>query len=225
MPSNQSHKNTLNKRLSRPFIKLKVVTDVFMVMLFSFAFNSCDSENIDSIKVNPVNQASSNPEQSLISITDIILDKNYSEFNEALNYVNDQLYTSLVEDFDTGTAQHTVFIPSNDAFYKLYDCLGMKTQDIAELSNPGLVRDILQYHVVKGKFDLDNITNNDGDQVLESFYGKTFTVKSDGRIEGYGNSARIDLNEANQIAINGIVHVITEVILPIEAPCTEPENN
>ena len=203
----------------------KQVFHIFILITLFLVMASCNDDDMDTITIAPVNEANVLPLGISESITEIIIDNGLSEFNEALQYVNEELYTALVAEFETGVTQHTVFIPSNKAFYKLYECLGMTSQDITELGDPGLVRDILQYHVVMGRWDLDRLRNNNEDSTLTSFYGESFTVKMDGRIESVENSSLIDLNEANKFAKNGVVHVITDVILPVEVPCSKGANN
>lgn len=202
-----------------------MVWNVTVLIALVLVSTSCDSDDMDSIEIVERNEVMLLPEGTSESITEILLDNGLTEFNEALNYVNEEFYTALVERFDTGTAQHTVFVPSNEAFYKLYDCLGMKSQDIRELGEPALIRDILQYHVVESRWNLDNITKNNEDSTLQSFYGIAFTVKSDGRIESVENSSSIILNESNKLATNGIVHIITDVIFPVEVLCRDNANN
>jgi len=215
----------IKRSLGEPVFLKKRFFLVFFLFTLSFVMLSCNDETMDTVNAAEINELTVLPAGTSESITSIILDNGLSEFNEALLYVNEELYTALVADFETGVRQYTVFIPSNKAFYKLYDCLGMTTKDITELGDPGLVRDILQYHVVMGRWDLDRLRSNNEDNTLTSFYGETFTIKSDGRIESVTNSSLIDLNEANKLATNGVVHIITDVILPVEVPCSKGAND
>ena len=225
MKNTQHHGVMLVKRYFRKSVFLQKSTcHVFILIALFLLMISCNDDDMDTIRIEPVNESNVLPAGTSESITAIIIDNGLWEFNKALQYVNDELYTALVAEFETGVTQYTVFIPSNKAFYKLYDCLGMKSKDIAELGDPGLVRDILQYHVVKGRWDLDRLRNNNEDSTLTSFYGESFTVMSDGRIESVENSSLIDLNQANKFAKNGVVHIISDVILPIEVPCNKGAN-
>lgn len=202
----------------RQFLSNMVWNFLVLISLFLVS-TSCDSDDMDSIEIAPRSEVILLPEGTSESITEILLDNGLTEFNEALDYVNEEFYTALVERFDTGIEQYTVFVPSNEAFFKLYDCLGMKSYDIRELGEPALIRDILQYHVIEGRWPLDSITKNNEDSMLKSFYGLAFAVKSDGTIEGVANSSSIDFNESDKLARNGVVHIITDVIFPVEVPC------
>jgi len=116
-----------------------------------------------------------------------------------------------------------VFIPTDEAFYKLYDCLGLKTKDISEINNPGFVRDILLNLVVRQTYTLDSLIQSDQDIKVKTYFGESLTVKSDGSIESIVNSSVIDVIQSNKFALNGIVHVINDVLLPIDVVCKEDD--
>lgn len=193
----------------------------FNVLLFAMLVLvnlSCNSDDVESVVEASTTQPNDVPQTS-VSISEIIFQNGFQEFSQALQYVNEELYTALLEIFATGTDPHTVFIPTDEAFYKLYDCLGMKTKDISEINNPGFVRDILLYHVVRQRYTLDSLIQSDQDINVKTYYGELLTVKSDGSIESIVNSSFIDLNKSNKFASNGIVHVINDVLLPVEVSC------
>lgn len=212
------------KSFRKSLFLLKSGRNVLLIAILVLVSLSCDSDDIDSIDETSTAQIDFLPIGTSESIAEIFLDNGFTEFSEALQYVNEELYTALVEKFTTGIDQHTVFVPSNEAFFKLYDCLGMKTKDISEIDNPGLVRDILLYHVVKQRLVLDSLIVSDQDRKVNTFYGESLTIKSNGSIESIVNSSFIDLNESNKLASNGIVHVINDVLLPIEISCTDDAN-
>ena len=95
----------------------------------------------------------------------------------------------------------------------------MQSKDITETNDPGLIRDILQYHVLEERRELSSLVMIDEAQTVNTFYGESFTIQSDGSTQGVVNASFIDLNESNKLAFNGVVHVITEVPLPIELAC------
>jgi transforming growth factor-beta-induced protein len=198
--------------------KFLLITIIIMISL------SCNSDDIDSVGEASTEQINIRPLGTAESVSEIFLDNGFTEFSQALQYVNEELYTALVEKFSTGADQHTVFVPTNEAFFKLYECLGMKTKDISEINNPGLVRDILLYHVVIARLPLDSLFVNNQDRQVKTFYGESLTIKSDGSIESIVNSSFIDLNESNILASNGVVHVINDVLLPIEITCADDAN-
>jgi len=212
------------KKFRKSLFLLNSGRNFLLIAILVLVSLSCDSDDIDSITETSTAQIDFLPIGTSESIAEIFLDNGFTEFSEALQYVNEELYTALVEKFTTGIDQHTVFVPSNEAFFKLYDCLGMKTKDISEIGNPGLVRDILLYHVVKQRLVLDSLIVSDQDRKVNTFYGESLTIKSNGSIESIVNSSFIDLNESNKLASNGIVHVINDVLLPIEISCTDDAN-
>ncbi|WP_338356099.1 fasciclin domain-containing protein [Yeosuana marina] len=210
------------KNMIKAFYLLKSGFNVLLISILVLANLSCNSNDMESV----VEASTSQPNDVLQiseSISEIIFQNGFQEFSQALQYVNDELYTALVEIFATGTDPHTVFIPTDEAFYKLYDCLGMKTRDISEINNPGLVRDILLYHLVRERYTLDGLIQSNQDIKIKTYYGESLTIKSDGSINSIVNSSFIDVNQSNKFASNGIVHVITDVLLPIDIPCTDED--
>lgn len=161
---------------------------------------------------------------SYASITEFLIDNGHTELLEAVTYVNAEIYTQLGELFADPSRQHTLFAPNNEAFFKLYTCLGMKTLDISELDDPGFVRDILLYHMVRGVQDSSSIIPNENENTIETLAGINLTVKSDRSVHSIGSIAFIGPNDADKRANNGIVHVINEVLLPTELSCQETES-
>lgn len=210
------------KSMIRILFLLKSGFNVLILTILALVNLSCNSNDIESVAESSTAQPN-DVLQTSESISEIIFQNGFKEFSEALKYVDDEIYTALVEIFDTGTDLHTVFIPTDEAFYKLYDCLGMKTEDISEIDNPGFVRDILLYHVVRERYTIESLIQSDQNIKVKTFYGESLTVKSDGSIESIVNSSFIDINQSNKFASNGIVHVINDVLLPIEVACTEEE--
>lgn len=212
---------TLKSMIKTRFL-LKSEFNVLFLAILVLVNVSCNSNDMESVIESSTTQPNDVPQTSE-SISEIIFQNGFKEFSEALEYVDEEIYTALVEIFDTGTDPHTVFIPTDEAFYKLYDCLGMKTEDISEIDNPGFVRDILLYHVVREIYTLDSLIKSDQDIKVKTYYGESLTVKSDGSIKSIVNSSYIEVNQSNKLASNGIVHVINDVLLPIEVACTEDD--
>jgi len=196
--------------------------NVLLLAILVLVNLSCNSNDMESVVEDSTAQTNDVPQTSE-SISEIIFQNGFKEFSEALQYVDEEIYTALVEIFDTGTDPHTVFIPSDEAFYRLYECLGMKTRDISEIDNPGFVRDILLNLVVRERFNLDSLIQSDQSIKVKTYYGEWLTIKSDGRIDSFGNSSFIDVNQSNKFASNGIVHVINDVLLPIEVTCKDDD--
>lgn len=211
------------------------ITRFLGMVILTLGLSSCGSDSMDVVEERmsssgyentPVNNVgnTSGGDELKESITAILLDNGHTELIEALDYVNGEIYTQLIELFASQNVQHTVFAPNNEAFFKLYNCLGMKTQDISEIGDPGLIRDILLYHVAKGRQDANSIIPSENEREVETLYGIPLRVKNDRTIQSVGSIAVIGPNDADKIAKNGIVHVISEVLLPIDLSCqgTDP---
>jgi uncharacterized surface protein with fasciclin (FAS1) repeats len=210
------------KSMIKAICLLKSGFNVLLLAVLVLVNLSCNSNDMESVVEASTAQPNEAPQISE-SISEIIFQNGFQEFSQALQYVNDELYTALVEIFDTGTDPHTVFIPTDEAFYKLYDCLGLKTKDISEINNPGFVRDILLNLVVRQTYTLDSLIQSDQDIKVKTYFGESLTVKSDGSIESIVNSSVIDVIQSNKFALNGIVHVINDVLLPIDVVCKEDD--
>ena len=146
-----------------------------------------------------------------VSIAEIAIQAGFSELVEALSYVDEELGAGLVDLFLNGTNQYTVFAPTNDAFNALYGALGIN--DITDLPAE-LVADVLFYHVTEGRRASNSVLPPTGERIIETLLGETFSVDSGGLITAIGNTAVIV--NADISASNGIIHVIDNVILPIE---------
>ena len=133
------------------------------------------------------------------------------------NYVGPEGETiNLVEFFD-GSDQFTVFAPNNEAFVRLLGDLGAtKLEDL----DPGLVLQVLLYHVTDGRRAANSVLPKKGERVIETLLdGASFSVQPNGTIIDVDNrGAQIQLGGSNISASNGIIHEISEVILPIALP-------
>jgi len=197
----------------------KWFSGILLQIILIFSILSCNSDNLDSTVDASITEFNGGSKETTESISARFVENDLTEFMQALQYVDEELYTALVNIFLTGTDQYTVLVPSNEAFFELYKCLGMTSKDISETGDPGLIRDILQYHVIQERLTLESIVPGNGEIEHKTFYGSSLTFKSDGSIEGRGSNASIDFDLSDISASNGVVHVITEVLLPIELGC------
>ena len=116
---------------------------------------------------------------------------------------------SLVETLQ-GDGPFTVFAPTNDAFAALpagtLDSL-LKPENVEQLKT------ILTYHVVSGKVMAADLSDG---QVITTVQGGTLTVSiMDGKVylvDAKGNKSMVE--KADVAAKNGVVHVISSVLLP-----------
>ena len=210
------------KSMIKAICLLKSGFNVLLLAVLVLVNLSCNSNDMESVVEASTAQPNEAPQISE-SISEIIFQNGFLEFAQATQYVNEELYTALIEIFDTGTDPHTVFIPTDEAFYKLYDCLGMKTRDISEIDNAAFVRDILLNLVVRERYTLESLIQSNQDIKVKTYFGEWLTVKSDGSIESIVNSSVIDVIQSNKFALNGIVHVINDVLLPIDVVCKEDD--
>lgn len=109
-----------------------------------------------------------------------------------------------------GDGPFTVFAPTNAAFEALPE--GTLTTLLMP-ENVGQLKSILTYHVVSGKVMSSDLQNG---QVVTTVQGEKLTVSiMDGKVyitDAKGNKATVE--KADVAAKNGVVHVISSVLLP-----------
>jgi uncharacterized surface protein with fasciclin (FAS1) repeats len=109
----------------------------------------------------------------------------------------------------SGPTPLTVFAPTNDAFAALLVELGVSKA--ALLANVPLLTQVLTYHVVPGRVYRSGVPIG---VPITTLNGGSFTVAADLRItDANGRQAGISATDA--LAINGVVHTIDRVILPV----------
>ncbi|MBR8536263.1 fasciclin domain-containing protein [Carboxylicivirga sediminis] len=99
--------------------------------------------------------------------------------------------------------QFTVFAPTDEAFEKLFDQIGVKS--IREVPSEQL-KTILLYHVVAGKVKSTQLSNG----FVPTLNGAAFEVNLDNGV--MINNAEVQYADIR--ALNGIIHIIDEVLLP-----------
>jgi uncharacterized surface protein with fasciclin (FAS1) repeats len=141
----------------------------------------------------------------LETVVDVAIDNNFTSLTAAV--VEARLLPALTDPFGT----YTVFAPTNAAFDNLATALGTDINGL--LANPNLAN-ILLYHVIGDEgFSADLF---DG-QYIETLEGSAVVVST------IGND--VFINESQVVLVdldvdNGVVHVIDEVLLPVELPAT-----
>lgn len=103
----------------------------------------------------------------------------------------------------------TVFAPTNDAFTAIATALGTDINGL--LANPTLA-EILKYHVLGAEVIAANVTNGAIVNTLSTVNTLKMTKTTTGSV--YANHAMVTLADVQ--ADNGVVHVINNVVLPIE---------
>jgi transforming growth factor-beta-induced protein len=115
----------------------------------------------------------------------------------------------------SGPGPFTVFAPTNDAFAKALETLGVTKE--ALLADTATLTSVLTYHVVSGKVLAADVVALNG-QDVETVNGATIKVTVDG--------ASVKVNDSNVTATdieasNGVIHVIDTVLLPPPAEPTD----
>ncbi len=103
-----------------------------------------------------------------------------------------------------GKGPYTIFAPTNTAFEALPDGT---LENLLKPENKADLVKILTYHVVPGRIEANDL--NEGD--LKSVEGSTISI------ELTGGAVKINdaiVTDANNRAVNGVIHIIDRVILP-----------
>lgn len=206
-------KHTIMKTLK---LKTRLMTAAILFTLAFFVV-SCEKDDATAPQNYPTSEAYKNgngngaPAPGNQSIAEIAIEAGFSELVNALTYVDTAMNAGLVNLFLNGTDQYTVFAPTNDAFFDLYEALGIDA--ITDLPAP-MVLDVLYYHVTEGRRAANSVVPKRGMRVIETLLGETFSVDPQAMITAIGNTAYI--TTPNVSASNGIIHIIDAVILPIE---------
>jgi uncharacterized surface protein with fasciclin (FAS1) repeats len=159
------------------------------------------------------------PPAATESIAEIAINAGFTELVGALQYVDTELNAGLVNLFLNGTDQFTVFAPTNAAFQGLYTLLsgvlGTPISQISDLPAP-VVLAVLQYHVVAGRQGSSAVVPASGERAVTSLLGETFSVRQNLTIRDGLTGLRSDaaIVSADLDATNGVVHVISQVIVP-----------
>ncbi len=104
-----------------------------------------------------------------------------------------------------GEGPFTILAPTDDAFAALLDASALTAEDL--LASPELVRDVLLYHVIPGRYFFRNLAA--GPTLETAFNRESVTFNLEGGVFTV-NGVRIS-NPDNLVA-NGIVHVIDGVL-------------
>lgn len=219
---------TLRKMLN---LKSFALIAILSVAVFATSCNKADDGYIPSEtdvmvkKGKPMDKPGA-PAKGDFTIAEIVVTSTQAEesqFNLLLAALN---YTGLTGVF-TGGGQYTVFAPTDQAFLNLVDSLSPLLDPIVlnndgpfaaidTLLGDGTVTNVLLYHVTDGRQAANSVVPKNNERVIETLLeGAAFAVQTDGTIKDVGmrNAQIID---ANISASNGIIHVINEVILPID---------
>lgn len=172
--------------------------------------------NANAQFVRPVNVDATN---GVIHVVDNVLEEPQSTIadiigdDDDLAILQEAIAQAGISDVLTQEGPYTVFAPTDEAFEKLFDELGVSS--LAELSSDQLT-DILQYHVIEDRTFSPELEAGSQSTLL----GENFTVTFDNAI------LLVDDNDVTENAVvvagdrlgnNGVVHYIDEVMLPSDA--------
>lgn len=114
----------------------------------------------------------------------------------------------------SGDGPFTLFAPNNQAFINA----GFATINDINAADPDALAAILTYHVVGARVFGCDVKKGDMPVMLNGSATEiTIDENSGGRglqIKGNGNATASDIYKKNQVATNGVVHLIDEVLLP-----------
>ncbi len=136
----------------------------------------------------------------------------YSEFVKMLD-------TTDVMGLLKAYGKYTCFAPTNDAIYDLYELKGKSSMEDFSLDS---IKKIVYDHIIKGV----EITSSDfiegflSDQTMGGRYIKISYATVDDKIVYYVNTTST-ISEKDIEAHNGIVHQLSEVLLPTESTLNE----
>lgn len=148
------------------------------------------------------------------------------QFKQSVNNDATKSFDSLVmyiDKFPTlagflkGSAEFTLFAPSNSAFISLTALPGLKDPD---LINQQIIEGVLAYHFVQGKkmqADLAagaSITTIFANTAAGSTTFEPIVVNSDGTLKTGSQNQSIQVTAYDQLASNGVVHTTATVLIP-----------
>jgi transforming growth factor-beta-induced protein len=208
------NKNVMKKRNLSKIFSLRGLVFIGITSA-ALVLASCSKEEDayleESMKAEQEAMLKGAPAKGSESIAQIAIDNDFDELVSALAYVDGAEGTSLVNLFLNGKDQYTVFAPTDEAFFALYEFFGV--EEVTELPS-ATVLSVLYYHVAEGRRASNSVVPKKGVRTIETLLGASFDVKANLEIEAIGNTANIVAADIS--ASNGIIHVIDAVILPIE---------
>ena len=109
----------------------------------------------------------------------------------------------------SGTADVTLFAPSNTAFVSLTALPGLKDPD---LINQDIIKGVLAYHIVTGKKMQADLSA--GVSVTTNYNSEAILVNGDGTLKTGSSNPNIVIKKSDLLAKNGVVHITQTVLIP-----------
>lgn len=121
---------------------------------------------------------------------------------------------------DSEDIQFTVFAPTNAAFEKVATELGFGGDVLAlatYLVENGLLDDVLLYHVADGRRFSNSVVNQNNPKPIETLLGALVTSTPAGvLVDAAPSTSNAVIIAADISASNGVVHVIDNVLVPLD---------
>lgn len=115
--------------------------------------------------------------------------------------------STKVVDILSSAGPFTVFAPTNDAFR----AAGFATEEAIAQADPNVLANILTYHVIAARVYSTNLTTGN----VATAQGSNVSISATaGTVKGTNNPAPANIVGVNIPASNGVVHVISSVLLP-----------
>ncbi|MBT3647506.1 MAG: T9SS type A sorting domain-containing protein [Flavobacteriales bacterium] len=137
------------------------------------------------------------------TVVDVAIDNGFSTLTTAV--ITAELLPALTDPLSS----YTVFAPTNDAFSDLASALNTDINGLLALSN---LADILTYHVIGMEVASSSISNGAIVEPLSSTNSLKLSLTESG--DAYLNQAQI--TAVDIASDNGLVHVLDQVVLPVE---------
>lgn len=185
------------------------LSSLILVLMLVF-FSSCEKETLpeEITTANLSSKASVAAQKGDMTIGIMAIENgNFTQLVAALQY------TGLADMFVSGTDQYTVFAPTDDAFYELYDIL--EIQSIEDLPKE-LVTTVLKYHVTDGRRFSNSVLPKKNKKTIETLAELPFYVNASGEIDtnDEDTASNATIVQPNLSGSNGVIHVINSVLLP-----------
>ncbi|GAB2777167.1 fasciclin domain-containing protein [Salinimicrobium soli] len=206
----------------------RITLNLFFMALLSLFLVSCEKDEmktVDSLDAKAATEMKENnasPAPGDVSIAGVVVNSvevngEFEYLLESLVYVDEMLDAGLVPMFSSTDDQYTVFAPTDEAFKDLLaeltdiDRDDLMPEDVRELA-PDLLLAVLSYHVTDGRRGANSVVPKKNNKTIQTLLGEKFQVTSEGQI--LANASEAWITSADISASNGIIHVISAVLLP-----------
>lgn len=188
----------MKKHVLSSYLKLKPVALAFMFLLL-FVTASCDKQDdvqpdVSQLETEDITQALKNSDWKNYGIYPRWANTRRPTFNTLLVALAKTRLISTV-----AKEELTLFAPSDEAFAKL----GITPRNVGDVPN---LKEILLYHAVQGELFASDLSAG----FVPTLNGAAVEITLNGGVQVNG----ADVILADRRALNGVIHVIDEVLMP-----------